>query len=237
MYFYVAKDFSESEKEINFAEFENDVFRAFKKLFDVFQTEACRATVAAHFPAIKRLCILSANEQFKPYIKKVGTMESLLDLLAESKLHCNWIKTGFLEAIASRSKTLDDLLKSYEEVFFSKKLSEIWDYLPLQHIRNRYYERLKAVFIKKDPDNTTLREIKEYSRFSLSTDLDDFIVEFCHNCLSITWLVPTDKVYQYFLSALTIPQKSRKEDFLQIGAWVVHHPQSVLQKLKVELGK
>jgi len=102
-------------------------------------------------------------------------------LFAESTLHCNWIKIGFLEVIASRIKTLEGLLKNYDAVIFSKKLSEIWSCLPQRLIRNRYYDKLKAIFIDKDPDNTTLREIKEYSRFSLATDLDDFIIEFCHN--------------------------------------------------------
>lgn len=188
------------------------------------------------FPHIKRLCLYSAHENFKPYIKQVQNMESLFDLLAENKLHCNWIKIGFFEVIASISKILESALKNYEAVFFSKKLSEIWACRPHVDIRNKYHKKLKATFNDKDPDNTTVREITEYCTSLLPTDLDDFIIELSHKCLGITWLIPSDKVYQYFLSALTVPQKSRKEDFLQIGAWVVHHPQSVLQKLKMEFG-
>lgn len=180
--------------------------------------------------------MISANKNFEQTIKAVRSMEELLDVLAENKLHCNWIKIGFLEAIASRSKMLKGLLRSYKAVFFSKKLSEIWGHLPQKFIRNRYYKKLKAVFHDKDPDNTTVKEVKDYSRYSQSTDLDDFIIELSNNCISITWLVPTDKVYQYFLSALTVRQESRQEDLLQIGTWVVHHPRSILQKLKMELG-
>jgi len=145
----------------------------------VFQNEACKATYAMQFHQIKRLCIFAANEKFKPYIRQVQNMESLLDLLAESPLHCNWIKIGFLEVIASRIKTLEGLLKNYDAVIFSKKLSEIWSCLPQRFIRNKYYDKLKAIIIDKDPDNTTLREIKEYSRFLPAADLDDFITEFC----------------------------------------------------------
>ena len=179
----------------------------------------------------------SAHENFKPYIKKVEDMKSLFDLLAENTLHCNWIKIRFFEVIASVSKMLEGILKNYEAVFFSKKLKDIWDSRPYRKIRNKYYEKLKAEFDTKDPDNTTVREITEYSKSLLPTDLDDFITELSRKCLSITWLIRSDKVYHYFLSALTLPQESRKEDFLQIGAWVAHHPQSVLQKLKMEFGK
>ena len=183
------------------------------------------------------MCLLSAHENFKPYIKQVQDMKSLFVLLAENTLHCNWIKIKFLKVIASVSKKLEGILKNYESVFFSKKLKDIWDHRPHRNIRNKYYEKLKAEFDDKDPDNTTVREITEYSKTLLSTDLDDFIMELSRKCLGITWLIPSDKVYQYFLSALTLPQKSRKEDFLQIGAWVVYRPQSVLQKLKMEFGK
>ena len=221
---------------VDFSEFENDVFSAFTELFNIFQIEACKATYVKHFPYIKRLCILKANASFVPHVQRVQSMESLLDLLAGSKLHCNWVKIGFLEAIASRSKMLENVLKKYEAAFYPKKLSEIWEYLPCKLIRNKYYEKLKIIFNDKDPDNTTITEVKRYCRSSLATDLDDFIIEFCHNCLTVTWLVPTDKVYHHFLSVLTIPQESRQENFLQIGTWVVHHPQSVLQKLKAEFG-
>ena len=239
-YFYLAIDISNSrggETIINFAEFENDVFRAFGKLFDIFQREACKTKYTEDFPHVKRMCLLySAHEKFKSCIEQVEDMESLFDLLAVNTLHCNWIKIRLFEAIASISKLLEGILKNYEAVVFSKKLKDIWEHRPYRKIRNKYYEKLKAEFDTKDPDDTTVREITEYS-FLPKTDLDDFITEMAHKCLSITWLIPSDKVYQYFLSALTLPQKSRKEDFLQIGAWVVHHPQSVLQKLKMEFGK
>ena len=237
--FYVATGTSTNEggEIVNFTEFENDVLRAFRKLFDVFQKEACRDTYNIHFPDIKRLCLCSANENFKPFIKNVRNMESLFDLLAENRLHCNWIKIVFLEVIATRSKILENVLKNYEAVFFSKKLKEIWTHLPHRHIRNRYYEKLKATFDDRDPDNTTVREITEYCSSLLPTELDDFIIELSQKCLSITWLIPSNKVYQYFLSALTMPHNSRKDDFLLIGTWVVHHPQSVLQRLKMDYRK
>ena len=234
----IVNNFPDSGMEIiDFATFDNDVHRAFKALFDMFQAELHRATYARQFTDIRRLCMLSANENFRRQIKQVQNMESLLDLLAENTVHCNWIKIEILEAIARRSRELQKLLQKYKEVIFSKKLREIWAYLPHILIRNKYYQKLKSIFNDKDPDDTTLGEIRKYSKVSLpTTDLDDFIIEFCHNCLSVTWLVPTNKVHQYFLSAFTIPQRSRQEDYLQIGAWVVYHPQSVLQKLKVEFG-
>ena len=204
-------------------------------LFDKFQTEISKATYVTHFRLIKRMCLLTANDSFKPCIEQVQSMESLLDLLAVNRLHCNWIKIGFLEDIAqvSRSKELTNLLKDYKAVIFSKKLSEIWASRPHQHVCNKYYKKLTTIFNDKNPENTTVEEVRDCCGH---VDLDDFIIEFCHKCLSLTWLIPTDKVYQQFLSVLTVPQESRQENFLEIGTWIVHHPQSVLQKLKAEFG-
>ena len=50
--------------------------------------------------------------------------------------------------------------------------------------------------------------------------------------LTITWCMLAEETYQAYLSALNIPKEHREDDFLQIGVWVVHHPQFVIQELK-----
>ena len=48
--------------------------------------------------------------------------------------------------------------------------------------------------------------------------------------LLVTWLIPTDEVYQAYLSFLTVPQQSRKDELIQFGTWMAYPPQNVLQK-------
>ena len=55
--------------------------------------------------------------------------------------------------------------------------------------------------------------------------------------LKITWFIPTDKVYESYLSALMLPHESRLDSYLQIGDWVVYNPLLVLQKLQRECCK
>ena len=52
--------------------------------------------------------------------------------------------------------------------------------------------------------------------------------------LRITWHIPTNSVYQTYLSVLIIPQESRLDSYLQIGDWIVHHPLYVLHNLHKE---
>ena len=203
-------------------------------MFNVFQTE----TALFNFHYVKTLCVASANGQFKCLIKQVKDYRSLFILLADNKLHCNWLRLKIFEAIsiATGSKRLENTLKEYKKTVFSKTLHEIWDCLPHGNpVRNNYYEKLTITF-KDKPENVTVEKLKEHCTSPLTNDLDDFIIDIHHNCVTITWLIPTDKAYQFFLSALTVPQESREDDFLQIGVWEVYQPQFVLQKLRTYFG-
>ena len=91
------------------------------------------------------------------------------------------------------------------------------------------------MFDSKTPDDVTVKELVEYNK-KLANEIALHLMCIEENCLNITWLVPTDKVYELFLFALTIPQQSRQDDFLQIGAWTAYRPQLVLEKLKMEFG-
>ena len=53
--------------------------------------------------------------------------------------------------------------------------------------------------------------------------------------LLVTWLIPTDEVYQAYLSFLTVPQQSRKDDLIQFGTWMAYLPQHVLQKYQKDI--
>ena len=233
--YFVAYDYTvDIDEEVDFTKHGNDVYQAFIQLLTIFQREAA----FLHFPSIKTSCIASASGKLESAMYDVQNSDGIFCLLACNKLHCNWMRITFFEAIvvATNSRKLEGILNKYKDALFSKTLKEIWDSLPHNPVRSKYYEKLKVTFKDKDPEKITVKEFKEYCASQVTTDLDDFIVEMYHKCLSITWLVPTDKVYKLFLSALIVPQESRQDDCLEIGVWAVYHPQSVLEKLKMVFG-
>ena len=192
----------------------------------------------SRLPIIKPRCIAVTHGTFRECIKtQADNVCNFFTLLSENTLYCNWLKISLLEVIviALRNKKLERLVDSYKEAIFSRKLQQVWKYIPRHSKKTKYYSRVHAKFASKDPNNVTVQELMDYSK-RLANKIALLLMDVTVNCLIVNWLVPTDNVYELFLSTLTVPQESRQEDFLQIGAWIVHHPHSVLQKLKMDFG-
>jgi len=135
-------------------------------------------------------------------------------------------------AIASENRQLKELVKNYEDVISSKTLQEVVDYIPHYEIRNRLYSRLKVVFNDENLNTITVKKLKQQCQIRLATDIALYVEGIKKKCVAISYLISTNEVYQTFLSALTVPQESRLNDSLQIGAWMVYPPQFVLQELR-----
>ena len=221
------------DTEIDFTKYEN-VLLAFTKLMTVLQDSIpeCR------LENIKNRCIAVTDGKFRECIKtQANNINNFFILLSVNKLFCNWINIRLVEiiAIASGSERLNNLVEKYKEAIYPRKLQQVWKYIPQQRNKAKYYDEVTAIFDSKSLDNVTVEELVTHSE-KLANNIALLLMVVKPNCLSITWLVPTDKVYQLLLSMLTVPQELREEDFLQIGTWVVHHPQSVLKMLKKEFG-
>ena len=187
---------------------------------------------------IKNRCIAVADGKFRECIKsQADTINKLFTLLSENKLYCNWINILLVEiiAIASGCKKLKNLVDSYRKAIHSRTLKQVWKYIPQHHIKTKYYNKVDIKFNPKSPDDVTVEELISCSK-KLANEIALLLMDVRANCLSITWLVPTDKVYHLVLSMLILPQETREEDFLQVGTWEIYHPQLVLQKLKMEFG-
>ena len=206
---------------------------AFTELMTILQdnTPECR------LPVIKARCIAVTEKRFGDCIdKQADNVESFFKLLSQSYIYCNWLNFLLVEVIISalRNEKLKSLIASYKQAIYSKTLGEVWEYIPQEKVNNKYYSEVTKTFASKNPDDVTVEELIKFSK-QLAFDIAP-LVKVIANCLTIVSLVPTDKVYQLFLSVVIIPQESRQEDFLQIGSWVVHHPKSVLQELRNEFG-
>ena len=134
-------------------------------------------------------------------------------------------------AIASGNKKLEDALKDYNDIVLNKTLGEIWNFIPSHHTRTKYYSKVRAKFKKMNPYDITVKELKK-CKPKLAKKIAMHIMQIDKGSLTITWCILAEKTYQVYLLALNIPQECREDDFLQVGMWIVYHPQLVIQKLK-----
>ena len=137
-------------------------------------------------------------------------------------------------AIACGNENLQSLIKNYTDVIYSKTLREVWSCIPHYSVRNIYYSKLKEIFGDKDPDNMTVEELMK-SRPQLAKEIAMIIAVVQCDSLLVTWLIPTDELYQAYLSFLTVPQQSRMDELVQFGNWIAYLPKNILQKYEKEI--
>ena len=214
---------------LDFAKFD-DVSLAFSALFSRFQDEVKRYE---NFVVIKYACVAHANQKLSKEIKRTQDSNSLFQLFADNKAHCNWLNIKFLEVIATASANtkLTSVICNYKRTIYSKTLREVWDHIPYHTVRTKYYSTLQAKFDGMDPDNVTVEQLKKMCELYLIKDVVLLLSIKEEDGLRITWLIPTNSVYRIYLSILMLPQESRLDSYLQIGDWIVHHPLHVLHHL------
>ena len=223
-----------AEIDVDFSTCEN-VSDAFDKLFAI-----CQNTIKVSgekFKALRNSCVARANEQLRGFIKRANDTSCLFEVLAENTKYCNWMDVRFLRVIANASgnKCLQSLIKNYTDVIYSKTLHEVWTYMPNYFsVRSKYYSEVKATFPDKNPDSVTVRELLE-SKPQLAKEIAMLIAVVQVESLVVTWLIPTDELYQAYLSFLTVPQQSRMDELVQFGTWMAYLPQNVLEKYKQEI--
>ena len=143
----------------------------------------------------------------------------------------------YLETIAYAYKndSLLNLIKNYSQVIFSKPLRKVWNYVPFYSVKDKYYSELTAIFEDKDPDNLTVEELNQ-RKPQLAKEIAMLITVVRIQSLLISWLIPTSKVYQTYLSFLTIPQQLRNDSLVKFGNWTAHLPQLVLHEQQKKFG-
>ena len=219
--------------EMNFGSCE-DVLDAFDQLFAVCQRAA--KVSREEFRAIRNSCVARASEPLCSLMKCATDIHCLFEVLAVNKKYCNWMDVRFLKiiAIACDNKRLQLVIEEYKAVIYSKTLREVWDCIPHYSVREKYYSELKAIFGDKDPDNMTVEELLK-SKPRLAKEIALLIAVVQEDSIVVTWLIPTNEVYQAYLSFLTVPQVLRKDELIQFGIWMAHLPQIALQKHEMEI--
>ena len=230
---YVADGSDDKEMKINFSAYD-DVSNAFDKLFTICQ-KAVKVS-SEEFRTIRNSCVARASEPLRGLIKCATDTHCLFEILADNNKYCNWMNVSFLNiiAIACGNESLQSLIENYMDVIYSKPLREVWDCIPHYSVRNEYYSKLKATFGDKDPDNMTVKELMK-SKPQLAKAIAMLIAVVQWESLLVTWLIPTDKLYEAYLYFLTIPQQSRMDELVQFSNWMAYLPKNILQKYEEEV--
>ena len=212
---------------------------AFCMLFSIFN-KAINALNNEEFQTIKKCCLSRtdrADKQLYNSLHHASDSEQLFEALAPC---CNWMCIEFLETIAAsyipiKDNSLYRLIQNYSSVIFSKKLREIWNFLPYYTVKKKYYTEMTAIFDDKDPEDLTVEELNQ-RKPELAKEIAYHITVIRTQSLLISWLIPTNKVYQMYLRFLTISQKSRKDCLIKFGNWTAYLPCCVLCEEQKKFG-
>ena len=215
-------------KEVNFEKCDS-ISSAYAKLFSTVH-KAVNNLSHNDFEVIKSSCVSQAEEPICSLLQQVSDSVCLFSVLAANQPYCNWMRIDFLEVIASAySESLEDVVRRYKDAIFSKPLREIWNCVSQSSVGHKYHVELKAKFDVPDPENMTVEELIK-TQPQLAKEFELLFAQIRKGSLLVTWLIPTVKLYQAYLSFLEVSQHSRTDLFLQFGTWVAHLPQNVLQE-------
>ena len=193
----------------------------------------------AKFEIIRTICLTRADKRLRNEISRTTDIHSFFALLACNPFYFNWMNVEYLQtmAVASGNSKLQDTLKGYNDVVLSKTLGEVWNSVPsFQKTKTKYYSKVRAKFQGKDPDDITVKDLHLYKP-KFANKIAMHIMQIEKGSLTITWYILAEETYRAYLLALNIPQEYREDDFLQIGSWIVYHPQLVVQELKRVYGE
>jgi len=237
-YVFIVTDIHSGEDalRINFEEFEN-VSSAFSMLFSIFQ-KVMNVLNKNEFEIIKNVCVAQANDPLHNLLQSASDSHCFFQVLANNNMYCNWIRINFLEIIAHAcvNQFLMNLIKNYKKAIFSKPLHKVWSCLPHYSVRDKFYTELKATFDDKDPGNVTVEELIK-STPDLAKEIEMFIAVVQEKSLVVSWLIPTNRVYEAYLSFLTVPEQSRTDRLVEFGSWLAYLPQSVLFEGRKNFGQ
>ena len=211
---------------------------AFAKLYSRFQI-AISALKNDYFYAIKNTCVNQAEDPLRSLLRRASNSHYFFEAFSDNHIYCNWINLDFLEIIANSyvNDSLVNLIKDYKQAIFSKSLREVWSSLPRSSSKfSAYYSELKQKLEGRDPDNMTVQQLL-HSEPQLTKKIALLFAVVRVESLLISWLIPTDEVYQAYLSFLTVPQQKRIDKFIQFGNWMAHLPGCALQEEQKRFGQ
>ena len=160
----------------------------------------------------------------KAFIRKLEAIESSSDLLSlvGSFPSCNWLDIRLIKALArgSRNKSAIDMLESYKNYVYTKKLFDALPSFSKEQEKNTYVTAVSAK-IKMDPDKVTVGDIVQHKSKlgSVILDLGNQNLNIKHvrkGCLQVFYVIPSQHSFRAYKMALHNCQKFYLTDLILI---------------------
>jgi len=132
----------------------------FSNLSELFQQE--------DFIKIRRTCLLRGagfSPDFREKIKAATNTEEVLDVLDDFYAYCNWLNIRYLKIIVKNAGMFkaELLIDSFEKHFYSKKVSDVKEYIDCKSFDPKYVHIIKSK-ININGNNLTVAELTNYCR-------------------------------------------------------------------------
>ncbi|XP_065896972.1 uncharacterized protein [Dysidea avara] len=177
----------------------------------------------------------SKNDKLSKKIHQTRDAAGLFCLFSNNRAYHNWMSISFFDAITVEFSELITVLEKYKSDVFKRTLNEVWQYIPRFESKKQRFSARSDVEVKLK--NRNLDQVTVYDFLKDRSYLEGMIAQLVvkkieKGCITITGDIPTSTVYQSYLSSLIMIHQSQFIEHLQIGAWVVHSPQHVVQDQK-----
>ena len=151
------------------------------KLEDVNVIEAFRYLIfklktlfrEENFSKLKSICQLRGAPlplEFKQQVKAAREVHKIFDVLRDNPLYCNWLNVRLLKRIAKNinNQRAVKLMQTYENSMYSKKVSEVKQYVSRAYFDAKTVSVLE-VQINKNHEDLTVKQV-----IDISKELDTF---------------------------------------------------------------
>jgi len=118
------------------------------------------------FNKIKTSCLLRGagfSPDFREKMKAATNTEEVLDVLDDYYAYCNWLNVRYIKIIVknARISKAEQLIDSFEEHFYSKKVSEVKEYINCKSFDPEHVHVIKLKINTYD-DKLTVKELIKY---------------------------------------------------------------------------
>jgi len=160
---------------------------------------------SCEFVLLRSACIkpdtplIEANKLPVEFVDKINATKNLSDLLALLIVspYCNWMNVRLLEKMAALSCQVEaeQLIAKYKKTVFSKKITDVLQYIPNLKVTDDYYVKVRDKW-KKDLEDITVEDIANHwvkLQNIFNIDQSEILLEnLIKGCIEIVWLIPVE---------------------------------------------
>ena len=185
----------------------------FNKLRDLFSE--------VNFMKLKNVCIQRGTllpATFKQKIRAAAELDDVLEAL-DNPLYCNWLNIRVLKRIvkAIKIQRAINLIQAYEEHVYSRKISEVENYLHSEYFKKSHVSLVNAKIVRSFESLTVADIVKFCEKLEGITGVSGSVTatECQPGCLLITCVIPMQCALHAYLTA--------KANFLQFRQFHIHY--------------